>query len=248
MISSIVACKYTNCIDARLKERGGEGKLRIFIDNGNWICAKCVFRPLEEVVAKKIKQQWDPDHQIIISPLSTPASGSLTKRKRCIVDDPMDFVDVNRLSSWNLHDLTAAGKLLRRPPLPCQFDDEHEMRRVYSMIYDVYRCKWLVHPNKKSNYNRFATCLIKYPTYVEILSIHSILFICVCSIFPSHKFRTEWLLWHRLETWFLCVISESICHSIWFDCQFQKRSWQIVCHWFYCKATRNEMKRNGNEK
>lgn len=100
-----------------------------------------IFSPLEEMVAKKIRQQWDPDQQIIISPLSTPASGLLSKRKRCIVDDPMDFVDVNRLSSWNLHDLTAAAKLLRRPPLPCQFDDEHEMRRVYSMIYDVYRCK-----------------------------------------------------------------------------------------------------------
>lgn len=97
--------------------------------------------PLEEVVAKKIKQPWDPD-AIIISPLSTPASGFSIKRKRCIIDDPMDYVDIDTLSLWNLHDLTCAGKLLRKPPLPCHFDDEHEMRRVYSMIYDVYRCKF----------------------------------------------------------------------------------------------------------
>lgn len=97
-------------------------------------------RPLEEVVAKKIKPPWDPDLQIC-SPLSTPASGLLSKRKKCIVDDPFDFVDVDQLQTWNLKDLTAAGKLLRRPPLSCHFDDEHEMRRVYSMIYDVFRCK-----------------------------------------------------------------------------------------------------------
>lgn len=99
------------------------------------------YSPLEEVVAKKIKQQWDPD-LAIISPLSTPASGLSLKRKKCVVDDPMDFVSADMLSAWNLNDLTNAGKLLRKPPLSCHFSDEHEMRRVYSMIYDVYRCKF----------------------------------------------------------------------------------------------------------
>ncbi|XP_031633541.1 uncharacterized protein LOC116347169 [Contarinia nasturtii] len=99
--------------------------------------------PLEEVVAKKIKQQWDPD-LMIISPLSTPASGLSLNRKKCVVDDPMDFVSMDMLSAWNLNDLTNAGKLLRKPPLPCHFRDEHEMRRVYSMIYDVYRYKHIL--------------------------------------------------------------------------------------------------------
>lgn len=105
-------------------------------------CYKIPFssRPLGEVVAKKVKQQWDPDAQVI-SPISTPASGFSYKRKKCIIDDPLDFVDVDNLFIWNLNDLTRAGKLLRKPALPCHFDDEHEMRRVYSMIYDVYRCK-----------------------------------------------------------------------------------------------------------
>lgn len=73
--------------------------------------------------------------------MSTPASGSSSKRKKCIVDDPSDFVDNNLSTIWSLRDLTMAGKLLRKPPLPCSFSDEHETRRVYSMIYDVYRCK-----------------------------------------------------------------------------------------------------------
>lgn len=105
------------------------------------------------MVAKKIKQPWDPDAQII-SPLSTPASGLSIKRKKCIIDDPMDYVDTDTLSIWNLIDLTSAGKLLRKPPLPCHFDDEHEMRRVYSMIYDVYRCKF----SQKFYRTSFANC------------------------------------------------------------------------------------------
>lgn len=118
---------------------------------------------MEEVVAKKTKQQWDPDLQLI-SPLSTPASGLSYKRKKCIVDDPMDFVDLETLSNWNLNDLTAAGKLLRKPPLPCHFDDEHEMRRVYSMIYDVYRCK-LCSTNQKKFLN-------EKPSFIECHFIH----------------------------------------------------------------------------
>lgn len=100
-------------------------------------------------MAKKIKQPWDPD-MLLVSPLSTPASGISFKRKKCIVDDPMDYVDFDMLSTWNLNDLTAAGKLLRKPPLPCHFDDEHVMRRVYSMIYDVYRCKLKPHKSTES--------------------------------------------------------------------------------------------------
>lgn len=202
------------------------------------MCEMYIFRPLEEVVAKKIKQQWDPDHQIIISPLSTPASGLMSKRKRCIVDDPMDFVDVNRLSSWNLHDLTAAAKLLRRPPLPCQFDDEHEMRRVYSMIYDVYRCKWCRCIRKGEVINWFATCATSNISQYSLDFVH----LCRFGFSTPINFIIKGLLWHsdlRLDfnVWF------PNRYAIWFDCQFQKRSWQLICHWFYCEATRNQMKR-----
>lgn len=92
---------------------------------------------------KKIKTIWDPESQFVLSPISSPspASGLSLRRKKCVVDDPMDFLNLNELLTWNLFDLTTAAKLLRKPPITCKFSDEHEMRRVYSMIYDVYRCR-----------------------------------------------------------------------------------------------------------
>lgn len=73
--------------------------------------------------------------------MASPASGLSFRRKKCVVDDPMEFLDLNELTTWSLYDLATAAKLLRKPPIACAFCDEHEMRRVYSMIYDVFRCK-----------------------------------------------------------------------------------------------------------
>lgn len=42
---------------------------------------------------------------------------------------------------WNLEDFSKAGKLLKSPPMDVDFYDEYEMRKVYSLIYDVFRCK-----------------------------------------------------------------------------------------------------------
>lgn len=108
----------------------------------------CVFvfvrSSLDEITEKKkIKGIWDPESHFILTPISTPspASGFSLRRKKCVFDDPLDFLNMNELSTWNLFDLTTAAKLLRKPPIACNFSDEHEMRRVYSMIYDVYRCR-----------------------------------------------------------------------------------------------------------
>lgn len=103
-----------------------------------------VYSSLDEIGGKKnIKTIWDPDSQFVLTPISSPspASGFSLRRKKCVFDDPMDFLNLNELSSWSLFDLTTAAKLLRKPPIACTFSDEHEMRRVYSMIYDVYRCR-----------------------------------------------------------------------------------------------------------
>ncbi|KAL1505818.1 hypothetical protein ABEB36_005292 [Hypothenemus hampei] len=43
--------------------------------------------------------------------------------------------------SWTVGDISKAGRLLSVPPLAVEFDDEQEMRRVYSLIYDVFRYK-----------------------------------------------------------------------------------------------------------
>lgn len=42
---------------------------------------------------------------------------------------------------WGPRELAKAARLLERPALPVTFDDDHEMRRVYSLIYDVFRCE-----------------------------------------------------------------------------------------------------------
>lgn len=42
---------------------------------------------------------------------------------------------------WSNTDLGKAGCLLCTPPIKVTFIDEEEMRTVYTLIYDVFRCK-----------------------------------------------------------------------------------------------------------
>lgn len=46
--------------------------------------------------------------------------------------------------TWTVEDISKAGCLLSNPALPVQFEDEYEMRRVYSLIFDVFRCMFLL--------------------------------------------------------------------------------------------------------
>jgi hypothetical protein len=43
---------------------------------------------------------------------------------------------------WDLSEFAKAGKLLKNPPMEVEFHDEYEMRKVYSLIYDVFRCEY----------------------------------------------------------------------------------------------------------
>lgn len=43
--------------------------------------------------------------------------------------------------TWTVSDIAKAGCLLSIPVINTSFDDEQEMRRVYTLIYDVFRCK-----------------------------------------------------------------------------------------------------------
>ncbi|XP_055592929.1 uncharacterized protein LOC129744438 [Uranotaenia lowii] len=81
-----------------------------------------------------------------MSPFASPAPGAdlaaiRRKRRRCYLDDPIDFCNIDEYNQWRLEDIARAGKLLRRPPLGVTFNDELEMRKVFSMIYDVFRFK-----------------------------------------------------------------------------------------------------------
>nr|XP_015839699.1 PREDICTED: uncharacterized protein LOC659893 isoform X2 [Tribolium castaneum] len=43
--------------------------------------------------------------------------------------------------TWTVSDISKAACILAQPPAPTTFDDEQEMRRVYTLIYDVFRHK-----------------------------------------------------------------------------------------------------------
>lgn len=43
-------------------------------------------------------------------------------------------------TTWTASDIVKAGCILTIPPRPLHFEDEGEMRRIYSLIYDVFRC------------------------------------------------------------------------------------------------------------
>ncbi|CAH1114216.1 unnamed protein product [Psylliodes chrysocephalus] len=46
--------------------------------------------------------------------------------------------------TWTVSDISKAGCLLNSPPVHTSFEDEQEMRRVYSLIYDVFRYKYVL--------------------------------------------------------------------------------------------------------
>lgn len=122
----------------RLKNR--ESKIFEFIshywENLNDSCEIVIFRPPEKLDTLRIVELWDPLHNYEL--IATP---SIIIKKKCFIDDPMKYLDTE-LGIWSLEDISKAGMLLRKPPLPCTFHNEHEMRRVYSLIYDVFRCKF----------------------------------------------------------------------------------------------------------
>ncbi|XP_065079450.1 uncharacterized protein LOC135702356 [Ochlerotatus camptorhynchus] len=81
-----------------------------------------------------------------VSPFTSPTPGGDSaafrrKRRRCFPDNPIDFCNIDEYNQWRLEDIARAGKLLKKPPLEVSFDDEFEMRKVFSMIYDVFRFK-----------------------------------------------------------------------------------------------------------
>lgn len=46
--------------------------------------------------------------------------------------------------SWNALDIAKAGTILQsNSSMGVSFQDEEEMRRVFTLLYDVYRCKCL---------------------------------------------------------------------------------------------------------
>lgn len=108
-----------------------------------------LFSPLHDLITKPDKIIWDPEaDEYRISPHGSP--GDLQSildiqadRPRVCprVDEGIEFTRIEEVNLWGLEDYAKAGKLLHRPPMPVVFIDEHEMKKVFSLIYDVFRCK-----------------------------------------------------------------------------------------------------------
>ena len=72
-----------------------------------------------------------------------PEPQSDAKRlRRSSIDSGLSLTStVSVETTWTASDIAKAGCLLTIPPRSTSFEDEEEMRRVYSLIYDVFRCK-----------------------------------------------------------------------------------------------------------
>lgn len=150
--------------------------------------------PIETLSGSKAIEHWDPNFQYLVTPLSTPASTSSSKRKTCIIDDPTDFINENIPIAWTLMDLVMASKLLGGVSSKlCNFSDEYETRRVYSMVYDVFRCKLMLIAANTSRRAQFW-CFFEGPYY-----------------FTPPRFQSVWcttILWNRVE---ICSFFLSDC-------------------------------------
>lgn len=104
-------------------------------------------RPIEEI---EKKAEWDEKFAFEnLSTIESPGGGgsgggresSGYIKQKCIADDPISFLSEDDLNLWLLEDIAKAGKLLHKPRMTVEFADEQEMRRIFSLIYDVFRCK-----------------------------------------------------------------------------------------------------------
>lgn len=76
------------------------------------------------------------------SPISPSADRNLIKPLGfCEQEFRLSVSHENNNVMWDLHDMGKAGKLLKVPAMEVIFLDEYEMRKVYSLVYDVFRCK-----------------------------------------------------------------------------------------------------------
>jgi hypothetical protein len=101
----------------------------------------------QDISFKQNKVLWESiDLTLSVSTSTTPDQQidgvDVKKRKRCISYDMLSYCSSDENLIWDLCDYANAGKLLLKPPLVVNFIDEYEMRKVYSLIYDVYRCEY----------------------------------------------------------------------------------------------------------
>lgn len=77
---------------------------------------------------------------------------------------------------WRVNDILLAARVLQTVPDRPAYSDEAEMRRVFGLVYDVFRCKLLIIVNRV-----FGSLLIKFAPRVrtpvnehEPVNVHSL--------------------------------------------------------------------------
>ncbi|XP_032594738.1 uncharacterized protein LOC6558914 [Drosophila grimshawi] len=91
-------------------------------------------------IDKREKPVFDPQRITkILSPSISPNGRKSRALKHCHATTVR--IKLKASARWNLPTIANAAKLLKKPPLPVVFQNEHEMRLAYSLIYDVFRYK-----------------------------------------------------------------------------------------------------------
>ncbi|XP_032290915.1 uncharacterized protein [Drosophila virilis] len=91
-------------------------------------------------IDKRDKPVFDPERITkIISPSISPNGRRSRVLKHCHATTVR--IRLKASARWNLPTIANAAKLLRKPALAVVFQNEHEMRLAYSLIYDVFRYK-----------------------------------------------------------------------------------------------------------
>nr|XP_036216388.1 uncharacterized protein LOC106617935 [Bactrocera oleae] len=93
-----------------------------------------------------------------ISPNVSPNGFNKISKNKCQPIRGRSLKDKSKF--WNLKTISLAAKLLAKPPKQVQFENEHEMRKVYSLIYDVFRYKVVLSHslNDIKFYEEFPEC------------------------------------------------------------------------------------------
>ncbi|XP_016966695.1 uncharacterized protein LOC108035539 [Drosophila biarmipes] len=91
-------------------------------------------------INKKEKPMFDPMRITkIISPGVSPSGRRSRALKYC--HSTTVRVKLKAGARWSLPTIANAAKLLRKPPILVDFQNEHDMRLAFSLIYDVFRYK-----------------------------------------------------------------------------------------------------------
>jgi len=94
-------------------------------------------------INKKEKPVFDP---LRITKIVSPGVSPCGRRSRTLKYCHSTAVKIKLKAGarWTLPTIANAAKLLRKPPILVDFQNEHEMRLAFSLIYDVFRCGFLI--------------------------------------------------------------------------------------------------------